>query len=250
MRTLAVLIVAAGLATAQENAKKEGAPGFLGVHVDALTSEARARFPEIPKDLAAGAVLTEIVKGSPAEAAGFRPGDVLIWFDGKEIGNHEQLFAAVQAKRPGEKVTYRLRRGSGKIEGWLMLAKRPEAEREVVPLPEPVPERERPAPRRGLQDRLDRLDKEVEELRERLLKARERVAPMRHPHSVGGWAHREEQLAKAARKRGDMEKCHYHTIRLSVLKEMMEAGTRLPPRRLDRIERKLDRILERLEHER
>ncbi|MHC4972132.1 MAG: PDZ domain-containing protein [Planctomycetota bacterium] len=251
MRTLAVLIVAAGIATAQEKAK-EAAPGFLGVHVGQLHAETRALFPKIPKDLAAGAVLTEIVKGSPAEAAGLRKGDVVIWFDGKEIGNHEDLFAAVQAKRAGDKVAYRLRRGTGKIEGWLTLAKRPEPAIEIVPIPVPVPEPRRPAPapKKGLEDRLDRLDKDVEELRERLLKARARAAPLHHPRSVGGWAHREEQLAKAAHKRGDMDKYRYHAVRLSVLKEMLEAGAKLPARRLDRIEKKLDRILEHIERNR
>jgi hypothetical protein len=241
MRSLAVLLVVAGIATAQETAKK-GPPGFLGVHVDSLGAETRAAYPAIPKDLAAGAVLTEIVKGSPAEAAGLRKGDVIIWFDGKEIGNPEELFQAVQAKRAGSKVSYRVVRGTGRIEGWLTLARRPAPESE---LGRPDREPERPRPR--LNDRLDRLDRDVDELRRRLLEGRKRAAPLRHRRSVGGWAHREEQLAKAARKRGDMDKYRYHAIRLSVLKEMLEAGTKLPPRRLERIEKKLDAILERLD---
>jgi hypothetical protein len=250
MRTLAVLIVAAGIATAQEKAK-EGAPGFLGVQVVELHAETRALFPEIPKDLAIGAVVTEIVPGSPAEAAGFRQGDVVIWFDGKEIANFEALVAAVQAKRAGEKAAYRLRRGTGKIEGWLTLARRPAPAIEPVPVPMPVPVPEpKRAPRRALGDRLDRLDKDVADLRKRLLKTRERAAPLRHPRSVGGWAHREEQLAKAARKRGDKDKYRYHAVRLSVLQEMLKAETRLPARRLDRIEKKLDQILARLESDR
>ncbi|MHC4817275.1 MAG: S1C family serine protease [Planctomycetota bacterium] len=245
MRTLALLIVAAGLATAQETAKKEGAPGYLGLHVSALDAEARARFPGLPKDLTRGAVVIETVKGSPAEAAGFREGDVVIWFDGKEIGNLEDLIGAVQAKRAGERVAYRLRRGTGKIEGWLTLGQRPEPALEIVPSKEP----QRPRAPRG-EDRLDRPDKDVEELRKRLLRSFERAAPLRHPRSLGGWAHREEQAAKAARERGDMEKYSYHAIRLSVLKEMQEAEMRLPARRLDRIEKKLDAILARLERER
>jgi len=248
MRTLAVLIVAAGIATAQEKAK-EGAPGFLGVHVGALDKETRTRFPEIAKDLAAGAVVLEVVQGSPAEAAGFRKGDVVIWLGGKEIGSFEDLLAATRAKRAGEKVAYRLRRGTGKIEGWLTLGRRPAIEIVPVPMPVPVPEPKR-APRRALGDRLDRLDKDVADLRKRLLKARERAAPLRHPRSVGGWAHREEQLAKAARKRGDKDKYRYHAVRLSVLQEMLKAETRLPARRLDRIEKKLDQILARLESDR
>ncbi len=254
MRTLAVLIVAAGLATAQDNVQektKQGAPGFLGVHVGELHAETRAAFPEIPKDLAAGAVLTDVVKGSPAEAAGFRKGDVVVWFDGKKIKNHEELFAAVQAKRAGDKVAYRLRRGTGTIEGWLTLGKRPQPAIEIVPVPVPVPAPEPDRPHKPkLEKRLDRLDRDVDELRRRLLEARERAAPLRHPRSVAGWAHREEQLAKAAHQRGDMDKYRYHAVRLSVLKEMLEAGTQLPPRRLDRIERKLDRILEHIERNR
>lgn len=249
MRTLAVLILAAGLAAAQGQAQekaREGAAGFLGVHVGELHAETRAAFPQIPKNLAAGAVLTDIVQGSPAEAAGFRKGDVIIWFDGKEIENHEDLLAGVQAKRAGDKVAYRLLRGGGRIEGWLTLGKRPEPAIEVVPIPVPAPEPKRPH-KPKLEQRLDRLDRDVEELRRRLLEARGRAAPLHHPRSVGGWAHREEQLAKEAHKRGDMDKYRYHAIRLSVLKEMLEAGTKLPPRRLDRIEKKLDRILEHIE---
>lgn len=254
MRTLAVLIVAAGLATAQEKAQektKGGAPGFLGVHVGELHAETRAAFPGIPEDLAAGAVLTDVVEGSPAEAAGLRKGDVVVWFDGKKIGSHEDLFAAVRARRAGDKVAYRLRRGTGTIEGWLTLGKQPEPAIEIVPVPVPVPAPEPDRPKKPkLEKRLDRLDKDIEELRRRVLEARERAAPLRHPRSVGGWAHREEQLAKAAHQRGDMEKYRYHATRLSVLREMLEAGTRLPARRLDRIERKLDRILEHIEHNR
>ena len=66
------------------------------------------------------------------------------------------------------------------------------------------------------------------------------------PGTVGGWLEREERAAQAARKRGDERGFRYHSIRMSVLREMHQAKAKMPVRRLDRVERKLDEILEML----
>ncbi|MHC4549959.1 MAG: S1C family serine protease [Planctomycetota bacterium] len=244
MRTLAVLSLLTGLAAAQEIKVVEQPGAFLGVSLAPLDEETRGRF-KIPQEVAAGVVLMQVVKGSPAEAAGFRAGDVLTSFDNKALGSLEDLLAAVGARKPGDQVAYVIRRGTGTIEGNVTLARREERRIELVPFdPRPPVPAEEPAPERPekLERRLDRLDRDLEELRRRILRA----APLRHPRSLGAWIHREEQLAGAARKQNDPEKYRYHTIRLSVLREMQEAEVRLPAGRLERIENKLDQILERL----
>ena len=52
-----------------------------------------------------------VQRGSPAEAAGIRPGDVIAKFDGKPVKDFAALAAAVRAKRPGNKVTVEIQRG-------------------------------------------------------------------------------------------------------------------------------------------
>src|SRR4029079_1903945 len=58
--------------------------GSLGVQAQTLTPEI-ARMLQI--NLQQGAVVTEVVAQSPAEAAGIRPGDVITAIDGRAVNN-------------------------------------------------------------------------------------------------------------------------------------------------------------------
>ncbi len=78
----------------QLQAKGSVTRGYLGVNVQAIT-------PELAKGLnlrdTKGALVAEVMKGGPAEAAGIKPGDVIVSFDGKdvaEVGNLPPLVAA------------------------------------------------------------------------------------------------------------------------------------------------------------
>jgi putative serine protease PepD len=51
-----------------------------------------------------GAVITEVVAGSPAEAAGLAKGDVVTRYGERTIRQADDLVAAVQAGKPGDKV--------------------------------------------------------------------------------------------------------------------------------------------------
>jgi serine protease Do len=51
-----------------------------------------------------GVLLTAVVRGSPAENAGLKAGDVIIRFAGEKITKAEQLRQVIQGKRPGERV--------------------------------------------------------------------------------------------------------------------------------------------------
>ncbi len=54
--------------------------------------------------------LSDVMKGSPAEAAGLKGGDVIVEFDGKPISNLYDFTYALRAKKPGETVAVKYRR--------------------------------------------------------------------------------------------------------------------------------------------
>jgi len=56
--------------------------GWLGLNIqDVMVESAQSNRPETPK----GAVITGVFKGGPAEKAGFKKGDIVIHYQGKEI---------------------------------------------------------------------------------------------------------------------------------------------------------------------
>ncbi|WP_317704309.1 DegQ family serine endoprotease [Methylomarinovum caldicuralii] len=79
--------------------------GMLGVQVQDLT-------PELAEamgiDVKEGALISGITKGSAAEKAGLKPGDVIIGFDGKRVKNSAQLRNLVGLKRVGDKAEVEL----------------------------------------------------------------------------------------------------------------------------------------------
>ena len=59
-----------------------------------------------------GALLAEIVPGSPAEGSGLEPGDVVVGIDGEPVAGAEDLVNAIAAHEPGDRVTLELADGS------------------------------------------------------------------------------------------------------------------------------------------
>ena len=90
--------------TVVEQLKETGSVerGWLGVSLQELD-------PTLAKSLGVdttkGALVSEVVAGSPAEEAGFEPGDVVTRFDGEEIDSVRDLTFTVARHRPGETVT-------------------------------------------------------------------------------------------------------------------------------------------------
>ncbi len=75
--------------------------GWLGVSIQNLT-------PELSKSLGikqeTGALVADVVKGSPAEKAGLKRGDVIIQFDGKTVEDSTGLRNMVSGAAPGKTV--------------------------------------------------------------------------------------------------------------------------------------------------
>jgi S1-C subfamily serine protease len=77
-------------------------------------------FSEPPK----GVRFADIRAGSPAEKAGLKPGDILIEFDGKEVGNLSDYTYLLRSKKPGDEVLVKVLRAGGTIEAKVLLTQR------------------------------------------------------------------------------------------------------------------------------
>jgi serine protease Do len=91
----------------QLESKGEVTRGYLGVAIQAIT-------PELAKGLSLkdekGALVAGVTKGSPAEAAGIKSGDVIVSFDGKDVAEMNILPALVAATAVEKAVPVTIRR--------------------------------------------------------------------------------------------------------------------------------------------
>ena len=85
--------------------------GWLGVSIQEVTPELAKSFDLKEKK---GALVGQVVSGSPAEKAGIEQGDVILEFDGKEVADSKDLPRIVASTPVGKAVTIKLSR-NGKI---------------------------------------------------------------------------------------------------------------------------------------
>jgi serine protease Do len=85
--------------------------GWLGVSIQEVTPELAKSFNLKEKT---GALVAQVVPGSPAEKAGIEQGDVIVEFDGKEVSGSKDLPRIVAITPIGKAVTIKLSR-DGKI---------------------------------------------------------------------------------------------------------------------------------------
>jgi S1-C subfamily serine protease len=86
--------------------------GYLGVEIETLTSQLRSEYNFVPTQ---GAVVMDVVSGSPADVAGLEEGDVITALNGKAITSADQLGAAIEADKPGQSVRIGLYRGEAQM---------------------------------------------------------------------------------------------------------------------------------------
>ncbi|NJC88423.1 MAG: DegQ family serine endoprotease [Desulfuromonas sp.] len=87
--------------------------GYLGVVVQPLSEELAQSFG---LDRPHGALVSEVVKGSPAERAGIKRGDVILRFDGQSIDERNDLPKIVAASRVGKTVAVVVFRDGREVE--------------------------------------------------------------------------------------------------------------------------------------
>jgi len=95
------------------------ARGYLGVGGEDFTPE---RATELHVPFTAGALVNVVGRGTPAEAAGLRPNDVIVEIGGRTIDSFRHLPIAVASLRPGEKATLVYLRGGKRVETSVTLA--------------------------------------------------------------------------------------------------------------------------------
>jgi S1-C subfamily serine protease len=96
--------------------------GFLGVTSQTLTPDIGERF-DFATDR--GAVVVEVVPGSPADNAGIRRLDVITRVGDKEIATNADLQSAVRAQKPGDQVAIAWKRGQEDRQATVTLGARP-----------------------------------------------------------------------------------------------------------------------------
>ncbi|MBC7933064.1 MAG: PDZ domain-containing protein, partial [Rubrivivax sp.] len=109
---------AAGFATAF----LDDGGNFLGVHVEEVTRENAARYnlSGTPR----GVGVKEVVKGSPAERAGLRTGDVIVRFDGEAVSCVRKLTRLITETAPDHAARVTVVRGGSEQEVSATLARR------------------------------------------------------------------------------------------------------------------------------
>ena len=100
--------------------------GFLGVSTVTLTPEIRA---QLDFDAEKGAVVAEVVAGSPAAVAGLQRNDVIIRIGDNDIATNVDVQKEVRTKKPGDKVTIVWMRGAEELKADVTLGARPGAQR-------------------------------------------------------------------------------------------------------------------------
>jgi serine protease Do len=96
-----------------EGQSRERAGGFLGVLSRPLTPEAKERLGVAADQ---GAVVAEVMPGSPAAKAGLRPGDVITAVGGQPVTDPDGLRQAVQQAGAGRESAMTVLRGQEKME--------------------------------------------------------------------------------------------------------------------------------------
>jgi Do/DeqQ family serine protease len=100
--------------------------GWIGVEAQEITPELAESF-KLPAS--EGALIAGVMRGSPADRAGVRPGDVLIAVAGKPVRDPQGMLDLIAGLPPGESTKFKLRRQAKEIELDVNIGKRPPMQR-------------------------------------------------------------------------------------------------------------------------
>ncbi len=100
--------------------------GWIGVEAQEITPELAESF-KLPAT--EGALIAGVMRGSPADRAGIRPGDVLVAVAGKPVKDPQAMLDLIAGLAPGTSTQFRLRREAKELEVAVSIGKRPPAQR-------------------------------------------------------------------------------------------------------------------------
>ncbi len=101
--------------------------GWIGVGVQDMTAELAESFRLAQ---AGGALISEVLRGSPADKAGIKPGDILTTVNGKPVADSAGMLNLIAALQPGQQATIKVVRGRTEIEAQVIVGKRPRQPRQ------------------------------------------------------------------------------------------------------------------------
>jgi serine protease Do len=112
------------LETVMPHLEKDGLVrrGWLGVSIQDLSPELAHSFGLAGT---AGALVSDIVEGTPAAEAGLAAGDLIQLLDGQSVENAAELSRAIAARAPGTEVELRVRRDGAEHTFTVELGRRP-----------------------------------------------------------------------------------------------------------------------------
>ncbi|MDD5174924.1 MAG: Do family serine endopeptidase [Sterolibacterium sp.] len=97
--------------------------GWVGVEVQEITPELAESF-NLPNTQ--GAMIAGVMRGSPADRAGIKPGDILLSVAGKPIGDAQSMLELIAAQTPGQQTSLKIRRNGKEDIVSVTIAKRPQ----------------------------------------------------------------------------------------------------------------------------
>jgi len=100
--------------------------GYIGVALDNLDSSNLSQWYKQEYGINHGALVTEVIPGTPAEQAGIEKGDLIILFNGEKVINNGHLINMVTSTPIGKTIDLTILRKGKKLTKSLVLAERPE----------------------------------------------------------------------------------------------------------------------------
>ena len=96
--------------------------GWIGIEAQEITDELAESFGLQNTD---GALIAGVQRGSPADAGGVKPGDILISVAGKPVKDPQAMLDLIAGQKPGETVSFSFRRQKNVLETTIRVGKRP-----------------------------------------------------------------------------------------------------------------------------
>ncbi|MQY51768.1 trypsin-like peptidase domain-containing protein [Rhodocyclus gracilis] len=96
--------------------------GWVGVEAQEITSELAESFGLPDAD---GALIAGVQRGSPADSAGIRPGDILLAIAGKPVKDPQAMLDLIAGQEPGSTISFKIRREKTLMDLRLKVGKRP-----------------------------------------------------------------------------------------------------------------------------
>ena len=98
--------------------------GWIGVEIQEITPELAESF-RLPNG--SGALIAGVMRGSPADKAGIKPGDVLLSIGDREVTDAQEMLSLIASLTPGQSHPFHIRRANQETTLAVVIGKRPRA---------------------------------------------------------------------------------------------------------------------------